>query len=398
MNDNDYALNIQIIYNNKDYSIDGIKEMITLEELKEKSLNVCNIKNKYKDSIIFTYKDEQGDINMIENFEDIIKVSEESNKEELLSKINLEIIKSNSRYNKKKKNNEENLLKNKYTNENTNLIEKLLKKNKEKDDKIELLNNIILNLKKECSNKITKMKSLMKKKLNDIIINYFENKIKDSIDDDDVGNIKKGRNNENEMVNKILSETQNLREIINNISTNLKKNENILEKIEYNLSHKNENDINSKNNQKQDILPEGNNIKKNISINEKNEDEKSSNEGEKKNEINLAEKNNEENDLNEVREKQKKMNENKKKNKINNNNIEKNDISDDNISNEMKDEEKIDESIKNKDKLIKENKYNKISQSHLKLDKVNSKKIKKYNTALFVNKNEENYFIFRTKK
>ena len=291
MNDNDYALNIQIIYNNKDYSIDGIKEMITLEELKEKSLNVCNIKNKYKDSIIFTYKDEQGDINMIENFEDIIKVSEESNKEELLSKINLEIIKSNSRYNKKKKNNEENLLKNKYTNENTNLIEKLLKKNKEKDDKIELLNNIILNLKKECSNKITKMKSLMKKKLNDIIINYFENKIKDSIDDDDVGNIKKGRNNENEMVNKILSETQNLREIINNISTNLKKNENILEKIEYNLSHKNENDINSKNNQKQDILPEGNNIKKNISINEKNEDEKSSNEGEKKNEINLAEKN-----------------------------------------------------------------------------------------------------------
>ena len=223
MNDNDYALNIQIIYNNKDYSIDGIKEMITLEELKEKSLNVCNIKNKYKDSIIFTYKDEQGDINMIENFEDIIKVSEESNKEELLSKINLEIIKSNSRYNKKKKNNEENLLKNKYTNENTNLIEKLLKKNKEKDDKIELLNNIILNLKKECSNKITKMKSLMKKILNDIIINYFENKIKDSIDDDDVGNIKKGRNNENEMVNKILSETQNLREIINNISTNLKK-------------------------------------------------------------------------------------------------------------------------------------------------------------------------------
>ena len=226
MNDNDYALNIQIIYNNKEYNIDGIKEIITLEELKEKSLNACNIKNKYKDSIIFTYKDEQGDINMIENFEDIIKICEESNKEELLSKINLEIIKSKSRNNEKKKNNEENKLKNKYIEENTNLIEKLEEKIKEKDNKIELLNNIILNLKKECSNKITKMKSIMKKKLNDIIINYFENKIKDSIDNDGVGVTKKGRNNEKQMVNKILVETQNIREIIDNISTSLINNKN----------------------------------------------------------------------------------------------------------------------------------------------------------------------------
>jgi hypothetical protein len=335
MNDNDYALNIQIIYNNKDYFIDGIKEIITLEELKEKSLNACNIKNKYKDSIIFTYKDEQGDINMIENFEDIIKICEESNKEELLSKINLEINKSKSRYNEKKKNNKEN--KNKYNDENTNLIEKLEEKNKEKDNKIEQLNNIIFNLKKECSNKITKMKSLMKQKLNDIIINYFENKIKDSFDDDGVSNNIKCRNNEKKMVNKILAETQNLREIIDNISINLKNNKNILEKIESNLSHENEDDFNSKNNKKQIIFPEKNNIKKeNISINEKNEEEK-------KNEIILAERNNEENVLNEIQENIKTMNENKNKDKINNNDIEKYDLSDDNNCNEMKDEEKIDE-------------------------------------------------------
>ena len=354
MNDNDYALNIQISYKKNVYNIEGIKEIITLEELIDKSLKVCNINNKYKDSIIITYKDEQGDINMIENFEDIIKISEESNKEELLSKINLEIIKSNSRYDKKKKNNEENKLKNKYIEENTNIIEKLLEENKEKDNKIELLNNIILNLKKECSNKIIKMKSLMKNKLNNIIINYFENEIKESIDDDGIVDVKKGKNNEKEMVSKILEETQNLKEIIDNISTNLKNNKNILEKIESNLSHKNENNINLKNKQKEVNLHEGNNIQKeNTSINEKNGKDKSSNENGKKNEIILNENNNEENVLNEVQENEKKMNEKKKKDKINNKGKEKNGISDSNICNEIKAEEKIYELNINKDNLIK---------------------------------------------
>ena len=136
MNDDDYALSIQINFKNKEYIINGIKEIITLEELKEKSLMTCNIDNTYKNSMIFTYKDEQGDINMIENFEDIIKISEESNKEELLSKINLEIIKSKSKNNQKKGNNEENKLKSKYIKEDNKLIEKLEKKIKEKDNKL----------------------------------------------------------------------------------------------------------------------------------------------------------------------------------------------------------------------------------------------------------------------
>ena len=400
MNDYDYALNIRICYKNKEYQIDGIKEMITLEELIERSLKACGInnKNKNKDLMIFTYKDEQGDINIIENFEDIIKISEEDNEYKLLSKINLEILNSKTRDNEKKKNIIENKLKNKYIEENTKLIEKLEEMNKEKDNKIELLNNIIINIKNDCSNKITKMKSMMQRKLNDIIVNYFERNVEDSISKNDFGNIKKVRNNGVDTTNKIVAETQNLRKIIENICFNLKYNEDLLDKIESNLAHENMKDINIKNYQEKIILLEENNNNKSISINEKKEEKKTSNKIEKRNENFLLESNDKENILNDLKKNKRKKNENKKKDIPNKNKKEESDLSNDNIYNEIEieNEEKIDEPIKSN--LINQQfKNNKTKAKLLELNKERLNKVKKYKIVVDVNKDEENLSFIEQK-
>ena len=90
MNDKNSELSIEISYK-KEKITKSINEIKTLEELKEKIIKEFNIKNDLKKYITFTYLDEQNDINIIENFENIFKISKEITPEKHLSKINLEI-------------------------------------------------------------------------------------------------------------------------------------------------------------------------------------------------------------------------------------------------------------------------------------------------------------------
>ena len=146
MNDEDIELIIEITYNDKKFSIEDIN-LIDLNELIKQSISHFNIENKFQKRIVFTYKDEDGDINIISNKDDIIKSSKGIGSKKYLSKLELNIV-SDDKNNMNEKTYDENReTKNLEENEE---IKKLEEMNNLKDNKINELEDKIIKLKKEC--------------------------------------------------------------------------------------------------------------------------------------------------------------------------------------------------------------------------------------------------------
>ena len=147
MNDEDIELIIEITYNDKKFSIEDIN-LNDLNQLIKQSISHFNIENKFQKRIVFTYKDEDGDINIISNKDDIIKSSKGIGSKKYLSKLELNIVSD-----EKNKKNEETTydehqeIKNLEENEE---IKKLEEMNNLKDNKINELEDKIIKLKKEC--------------------------------------------------------------------------------------------------------------------------------------------------------------------------------------------------------------------------------------------------------
>ena len=150
MNEKNIELFIDIQYNNKKISVQ-MEDIISFEKLLEESMNKFKIKNELKENIFFTFKDEQGDINILKNDEDIINNSKEINSERLSIEINLEICHKN----KESKDNINNGVKNneikKFKKEEN---EKLVKKLEEKENEIKNLKNLNFNLENNYTKKI----------------------------------------------------------------------------------------------------------------------------------------------------------------------------------------------------------------------------------------------------
>jgi len=178
------------------------------------------IKNEKKENIIFTFKDEQEDIIILKDEKDIINYSKEINSGRLSIELNLEIY----QYNKKNKNNIINEEKNKeikiFKNINLKEIKKLVKKLEEKDNEIKDLKNSIFNFGNDYTNKINKMKLLMKNEFKDIIINYINNERMNK-------SINNNENNEKDILEKkiciIENKLQNILSQIKDIDSKISK-------------------------------------------------------------------------------------------------------------------------------------------------------------------------------
>ena len=159
MNDKDIELIIEISYNGKKFSIEDINQ-IELNELIKQSVNNFNIGSKIQKRIVFTYKDEDGDINIISNKDDIIKSSKKIGSSKYLSKLELNIVSED-----KKNKNEEEIQETKISEEKEE-IKKLEEINSIKDSKINELEEKIIKLQKECQKlkDITKSDSIIKNK------------------------------------------------------------------------------------------------------------------------------------------------------------------------------------------------------------------------------------------
>ena len=159
MNDEDIELIIEITYNDKKFSIEDIN-LIDLNELIKQSVNNFNIGSKIQKRIVFTYKDEDGDINIISNKDDIIKSSKKIGSSKYLSKLELNIVSED-----KKNKNEEEIQETKISEEKEE-IKKLEEINSIKDSKINELEEKIIKLQKECQKlkDITKSDSIIKNK------------------------------------------------------------------------------------------------------------------------------------------------------------------------------------------------------------------------------------------
>ena len=159
MNDKDIELIIEISYNGKKFSIEDINQ-IELNELIKQSVNNFNIGSKIQKRIVFTYKDEDGDINIISNKDDIIKSSKKIGSSKYLSKLELNIVSED-----KKNKNEEKIQETKISEEKEE-IKKLEEINSIKDSKINELEEKIIKLQKECQKlkDITKSDSIIKNK------------------------------------------------------------------------------------------------------------------------------------------------------------------------------------------------------------------------------------------
>ena len=157
MNDKDIELIIEIAYNGKKFSIEDINQ-IELSELIKQSVNNFNIGSKIQKRIVFTYKDEDGDINIISNKDDIIKSSKKIGSSKYLSKLELNIVSED-----KKNKNEEEIQETKISEEKEE-IKKLEEINSIKDSKINELEEKIIKLQKECQKlkDITKSDSIIK--------------------------------------------------------------------------------------------------------------------------------------------------------------------------------------------------------------------------------------------
>ena len=220
MNDKDIELIIEISYNGKKFSIEDINQ-IELNELIKQSVNNFNIGSKIQKRIVFTYKDEDGDINIISNKDDIIKSSKKIGSSKYLSKLELNIVSED-----KKNKNEEEIQETKISEEKEE-IKKLEEINSIKDSKINELEEKIIKLQKECQKlkDITKSDSIIKNKnqekgetdnLNLLSNDTDKNEIKNIISD----MFKSERENLENNFNKLKID------LISEINNNLQKNKN----------------------------------------------------------------------------------------------------------------------------------------------------------------------------
>ena len=173
MNEDDCKLIIEINYDSKKFSIENDNE-VELNEIISQSIKNFNIENDLQKYIVLTYIDEEGDINIINNKEDIINSSIEISSQKYLSKIFLDIADINEDKNLSNKKNIENLIENKIIEENKE-IQKLEEMNNFKDNKIIELEEKIIKLEKDYQNLVnTKHNNLInifkkEKKLETII-------------------------------------------------------------------------------------------------------------------------------------------------------------------------------------------------------------------------------------
>ena len=262
MDDEDISLILEVTYKDKKFSIEDIN-LIDLNELIKQSINNFNIENKLSKSIVFSYKDEDGDINIITNKEDIIKSSKEISSNKYLSKLELNIVSDDKNNNNENINDGKNQgIKNLEENEE---IKKLEEMNNLKDNKINELEEKIMKLKKECQklqdisqNSIPSKKGINKEielgNNNQIINESVKNELKNIISDmfksereNLENNFKKLKTDLiSEMKNNLKKETQNNDElnkifddiafIKENIEINMKEN-----KIEQNNLNENYN-------------------------------------------------------------------------------------------------------------------------------------------------------------
>ena len=150
MNEDDCKLIIEINYDSKKFSIENDNE-VELNEIISQSIKNFNIENDLQKYIVLTYIDEEGDINIINNKEDIINSSIEISSQKYLSKIFLDIADINEDKNLSNKKNLENLIENKIIEENEE-IQKLEEMNNFKDNKINELEGKIIKLEQDYQN------------------------------------------------------------------------------------------------------------------------------------------------------------------------------------------------------------------------------------------------------
>ena len=221
MNEDDCKLIIEINYDSKKFSIENDNE-VELNEIISQSIKNFNIENDLQKYIVLTYIDEEGDINIINNKEDIINSSIEISSQKYLSKIFLDIADINEDKNLSNKKNLENLIENKIIEENKE-IQKLEEMNNFKDNKIIELEGKIIKLEQDYQNLVnTKHNNLInifkkEKKLEKNHQNsendFMKNEIKSLIND----LLKSERDN---LENKLKKFKEDL---ILDIHTNLKK-------------------------------------------------------------------------------------------------------------------------------------------------------------------------------
>ena len=256
MNDKDIELIIEISYNGKKFSLEDINQ-IELNELIKQSVNNFNIGSKIQKRIVFTYKDEDGDINIISNKDDIIKSSKKIGSSKYLSKLELNIVSED-----KKNKNEEEIQETKISEEKEE-IKKLEEINSIKDSKINELEEKIIKLQKECQKlkDITKSDSIIKNEnqekgetdnlnllsndtdkneIKNIISDMFKserenlennfNKLKIDLISEINNNLQKNTHNEN--LNKIFDDISFIKE---NIEINLRENK--LEQNNFNANY-----------------------------------------------------------------------------------------------------------------------------------------------------------------
>lgn len=250
MNDEDIELIIEITYNDKKFSIEDIN-LIDLNELIKQSISHFNIENKFQKGIVFTYKDEDGDINIISNNDDIIKSSKGIGSKKYLSKLELNIV-SDEKNNKNEEIIYDGNQETKDLEENEK-IKKLEEMNNLKDNKINELEDKIIKLKKECQklkdnsnnnilikkeikeeneleNKNQTINESVKNELKNIISDMFKierenlennfKKLKVDLISEINNNMKKDKQNKDEL-NKIFDDISFIKE---NIEINMKEN------------------------------------------------------------------------------------------------------------------------------------------------------------------------------
>ena len=255
MDNNEKKIIIEIYYNNKYFTIES-SNIITIEELKKQAIEKFNLENNQKNCLSLTYKDEDGDINIIATKEDILESAKEITPNNYYSKINLEILpyldeRISTQKNKSKKITDKELTEKRYEEENKKLKIELEQLKEEKNKEIKELKNIAEKNRKE----ITELKKFKEK--------YKDIKSKDGTDEKNIEKII------NDLFNKekenFLNEIKKLKEEgITSINEQIKKN------------NKNLSDIKEKDNIKEinvalnDILNKLNFLMNNLSNDRKN--------------------------------------------------------------------------------------------------------------------------------
>ena len=239
----DYELFIEVNFDSKYFFIKTTNGVITLKKIIQESYKQFNINNALEQFIILKYNDKNGNMNIIENEKDILNNSEEISPDKYISKINLDIYpyKSSNQIIRKKIMNQHEIGKedkpDNYLEENNKLKTQLEEIAREKDEKIKELEEKIVRMKKEFSDKLNIINQYNKDNVDrrENIIKVCENNVKEN------ENIKKENNIQellNKEKNKLETEILNIKkEILSVIKEELRNNK-INEDINNNINIK----------------------------------------------------------------------------------------------------------------------------------------------------------------